>query len=295
MKRVLLIGANGYFGAYLHRELATCGWEVEGWGGIRASNAPELAVRSVDLTEPSRVRAAFLAFRPDAVIHAAALASVAECHRQPALAHFVNVQGTDLLCELSASLGARMIYIGTDMVFDGEKGNYREYDGTAPVSVYGKTKLAAERSVRSLTGSLIVRISLLFGPSLGPRPSFFDQQVQAVRHGQPLTLFQDEWRTPLSNRTAARAINELLQSEFVGVLHIGGPERMSRLDMGRRLARHLDVEGQSIVAAHREQFEGPEPRPRDLSLDSARWRELCPELPWPTFEESLSEMGTRAC
>src|SRR5439155_2744036 len=95
--------------------------------------------------------------------------------------------------------------------FDGERAPYGEEDDPAPLSVYGRTKADAEAAVRA-AGGLVVRVSLLYGPSLSGRPSFFDDQAAALRSGRPLTLFEDEWRTPLALPAAARALVELARS-----------------------------------------------------------------------------------
>ena len=120
------------------------------------------------------------------------------------------------------------------------------------------------------------------------RPVFFDEQVAALRQGKTITLFEDEWRTPLSLATAARALLALVPADVRGLLHIGGPERLSRLEMGQRLAAYLGVDPARILAASRESMKAAEPRPRDLSLDSSRWRALFPGEPWLSLEESLA-------
>ena len=135
-----------------------------------------------------------------------------------------------------------------------------------------------------------MRISLLWGPSLGGRVSFFDTQLTALRQGQPLRLFSDEWRTALALSTAAAALLALAQSDFAGVLHLGGPERMNRLEMGQRLAACLGCNASCIVPTVRAAVSAPEPRPRDLSLDSSRWRALAPRCPWPGIEDALKGM-----
>jgi dTDP-4-dehydrorhamnose reductase len=80
-------------------------------------------------------------------------------------------------------------------------------------------------------------------------------------------------------------------SDVTGILHIGGPERMSRLEMGRRLAVLLRADPSVIAPIRRDQAPAAEPRPRDASLDSSRWRRLFPGLAWPTWEESLKDFG----
>jgi dTDP-4-dehydrorhamnose reductase len=176
------------------------------------------------------------------------------------------------------------------MVFDGDRGGYREKDEPAPLSVYGRGKLQPEAAVLSAGRHLVVRLSLCFGPSLCGRPSYFDLQVQALQAHKPITCFYDEWRTPLSLRTAARALVQLLPSELVGLCHVGGPERLSRLDMTERLGRYLGVDTSVVVPASRN-TSGGEPRPCDISLDSSLWRGMFGSLSWPGFEEALEELG----
>jgi dTDP-4-dehydrorhamnose reductase len=139
-------------------------------------------------------------------------------------------------------------------------------------------------------GSVVARVSLLFGPTIGGRRSFFDEQVTALGNRTTCTLFEDEWRTPLGVLTAARALLTIARSDFAGILHVGGPERMSRLEMGQRLAAFLGCDTTVIAPARRTDLGSPEPRPRDTSLDSSLCRELFPRQSWPTWEEAIREM-----
>jgi len=287
---LLVTGASGYLGGYLLQELATRSHTVSAWSGTRAGVVQGHPVVPVDLMDRDRVIAAFGATRPDGVIHAAGMANVAECYRQPERAQQVNVGGTALLAELAAGAKARLVFVSTDLVFDGAKSNYREEDAPAPVSVYGRTKRDAEQAVLAWPGNAVARISWLFGPTLTGRESFFDQQVAALRQGRPLSLFTDEWRTPLSIAVAAQALVELGVSDFTGLLHIGGPERLSRWEMGLRLAAFLGVDPTCLCPCERASVAGGEPRPRDVALDATRWRRLFPHLPWPNWEEALRAM-----
>jgi dTDP-4-dehydrorhamnose reductase len=236
------------------------------------------------------LKTAFREAQPDAAIHAAAMAAVSDCTRDLARAAAVNTGATGELAELCAAAGARLVFVSTDLVFDGERAPYREADEPAPLSVYGRTKAAAERAVLKSPGHAVVRVSLLFGPSINGRANFFDKQIEALRGGQPVCLFHDEWRTPLGLATAAKALVAIADSNVGGIVHLGGPERMSRVEMGVRLARFLGIRAAGIEPASR-QTAGGEPRPRDVSLDSTRWRQQFPTILSPRFEEALAGMG----
>src|SRR5262249_12792060 len=116
----------------------------------------------------------------------------------------------------------------------------------------------------------------------------FDNLLACLQAGPAPVLFDDEWRTPLALCTAAQALVELAGSDYTGLLHLGGPERLSRLEMGEQLAAHLGVRP-AITVRSRQSMPASEPRPRDVSLDSGRWRRLFPQHPWPRWEEALRQ------
>jgi dTDP-4-dehydrorhamnose reductase len=279
--RMLITGATGALGGYLMREAAQSGLVATGWSGTRGGKLFGLPIQAVDLADRDALVRAFRQVRPAVVLHAGALANVAACYRGPERARQINVEASALLAELATEGGARLVLVSTDLVFDGQRGGYAESDPPAPLSVYGQTKVEAERATLARPRTAVARLSLLFGPTLTGRGSFFDQQVQALRAGKPVLCFADEWRTPLDLATAARALIALAGSDFEGLLHIGGLERLSRLEMGQRLAAQLGADPSLVLAGMRDQMPTAEPRPCDTSLDSRRWRSLFSGLSQP--------------
>jgi dTDP-4-dehydrorhamnose reductase len=290
-QRFLLTGATGYFGAYLLREAQRIADPIAAWSGSQTGELFGTKLHTIDLCQKNRVADYFRAAGPSLVVHSAAWATISRCFRDPPAARRVNVEGTRLLAELSEQSRARLLFVSTDLVFDGTRGMYDERDAPAPTSVYGQTKVDAEQAVLACPDSVVVRVSLLFGPSLTGRPSFFDQQVAALRNREPCELFQDEWRTPLGLHAAAAAIMRIARSGFRGLVHVGGPERMSRLEMGHRLAAFLHCDPSILVSTNRPVSGSIEPRPRDVSLDSTLWRESFPEAVWPSWNEALEAMA----
>ncbi|MHB8866779.1 MAG: SDR family oxidoreductase, partial [Pirellulaceae bacterium] len=278
-------------GSYVLRELRTRNWPAVAWSMRPGVELFGIRCRSVDLRQTDQVVAAFREAHPQFVIHAAAMSGVSDCFRDPDQARQTNATATRLLAELAERHAARLVYVSTDLVFNGEKDAYVESDCPAPLSVYGQTKASGERSVLNYARHLVLRISLLFGPSINGRPSFFQQQIQALKSGTTCTLFRDEWRTPLDLQTAAAGLLDALRSEVTGILHFGGPERMTRLEMGQRLARFLGCQGSDIQAIDRDDVLASEPRPRDTSLNSQRWCQLFPESPRPEYERAMEVMG----
>ena len=272
---VLVTGAGGALGSVLVRVLREMHAPVSGFVSLQGP-APELGpqvqLARVDLTDPRTYQQAVKSLAPRVIIHAAAIAKPAQALREPELARAVNVDATASLTELSHALGARFIYISTDMVFDGESAPYRETSATEPGTYYGRTKLEAECHVLTHPQNLVVRLPLLYGlPEVAREPGFFEQMLRALETDQPLHLFEDEVRTPLWLEDAARACSRLAFSELTGVIHVAGPERLSRLAMGQKLAAAIGCKHAKLVATQRAQYPSSEARPHDLSLDTTRY------------------------
>src|SRR5207244_12161621 len=138
-------------------------------------------VRPVDLLLVNDLAALVSEAKPDIVLHAAAVSSVAEAFNDPQKAWRLNHAITAQVAEAIAKRGGRFVQVSTDLVFDGDRAPYRDGDRPEPLSEYGRTKAAAEQAVLPLPRTAVVRVSLMHGPAHGLQPSFFDQLVQSLR------------------------------------------------------------------------------------------------------------------
>lgn len=288
--RILVTGASGQLGAYILRELAGGADHVTCWSGSQRGELQGHTLTPVDLANPTETEAAFAAARPDMVIHCGAISALGECHQAPQRARRINTEATTQLALRCQQHGTRFVFTSTDLVFDGEQGNYAETDAALPSSYYGQTKVAAELAVLQLDNALALRVSLMFGPALIARPTFFDQQLARQAAGQGVTLFVDEWRTPLDLETAAQSILIAARSPQTGILHIGGTERISRLEMGRQIAAAAGLDVELIEPVSRLSIDFAEPRPADTSLNCKKLANVLPNLPRPKFAEAVQRM-----
>ncbi|HEU5117820.1 MAG TPA: sugar nucleotide-binding protein, partial [Isosphaeraceae bacterium] len=208
--------------------------------------------------------------------------------RAPAIAHAVNVEGTGRLTDWCRHLGRRIVYTSTDLVFDGSAPWRKETDPAQPILEYGRSKRAAEPAVLDVPRGLVARLSLLFGPSRNGRASYFDRTLKSWKKGEPQTFFEDEFRTPLDLDSAALILVNLLESEVTGVVHVGGPERLSRFDLMRRVAEAMGLDPALVRSNRQQDADLPEPRPADVSLDTARLLDLMPDLSRPSIETVVS-------
>jgi dTDP-4-dehydrorhamnose reductase len=286
--RILVTGASGRLGSTLIVGLSAAGrHHFIGWSGTTERARGPVELRPVDLSDEHAIVAALREADPDAVIHAGALSSADAIHRDSARGHAVNVEATRLLVEWAGARGRRLVFTSTDMVFDGSRSWYREEDPPRPILAYGRTKHEAEAHVLAAPIGVVARISLLFGPTPSGRPDFFDQAMSALRRGEPWTFFDDEFRTPLDYSTAAVALVRLVESDVVGIVHVGGRERLSRFELMRRAALVSGIDPALVRPNRQADAQLAEPRPADVSLDTTRLARLLPGLERPSIEAAV--------
>jgi dTDP-4-dehydrorhamnose reductase len=154
------------------------------------------------------------------------------------------------------------------MVFNGVKGNYDESDETDPVNYYGQTKLEGENYImRTVPNSAMVRSALIYGHSLSETRSFSEWMLLKWQQQQQVPLFVDQYRTPILVDNLAQALLELADSDFTGILHLGGPQRINRLDFGIIFAKILYIPAELILPTRMDALPGCAPRPKDTSLN----------------------------
>jgi dTDP-4-dehydrorhamnose reductase len=269
LKKLLITGASGFLGRNL-TSLARFHWQVYGVAGCRPVDVPGVVGFQADLRRYSEIQQLLNAIRPDAVIHTAAVADINFCQREPALSLAINVQAAILLAGLCADRSIPCVFTSTDLVFDGHRPPYREEDPVCPVNIYGEHKVLAETGMRNLNPQVsICRLPLLFGWPGPGADNFFAAMVAAMQSGREINLFTDEIRTPVSARVAAQGLL-LALAKRVGILHLGGKERLSRYDLGRMLQELLDLPEVGLIRRRQRDILLPAPRPPDVSLESGK-------------------------
>lgn len=248
--RVLVTGATGFLGPYAVAALRRRA-EVVASGRTGGD-------RAIDFAAVEAAVAATAALGVDAVLHLAAASRLAACERDPERAQAVNARAPTAL---AAVFGARLLFVSTDLVFDGRRAPYAPRDPVAPLSVYGQTKAEGEEGVLA-HGGRVVRLPLLFGPDAAGRGASAMVR-QAIAAATPQALFTNEYRTPLHARDAAAALADLvLQPASPRIVHLPGPERLSRWEFAQRLCRVHGLPTELLHAAECQEAL----RPRDVSL-----------------------------
>ncbi len=272
MKKLLITGVSGFLGWNLFHFLAGRYSLLGTYGRHRVeSGAGETA--ALDIRDGAAVERVCRAFSPGVVIHAAAITSPAKCMRDREEAWAANVGGTENVARAARDLAARIIFISTDRVFDGRKGDYAETDAPGPLGQYGKTKLAGEEIVReTVPGHLILRLPLMYGAPSPCSESFIGFMLAGFREHTRIDLFTDQYRTPLYVEDAGRGMELILEDDkLTGLYHLGGPERINRSDFGYRMADRFGFDRSLINPVRMAERPHSPPTPLDASLNSEKF------------------------
>lgn len=244
-------------------------YEVVGTYNEHQVNIPGATTIKADLTRDST--RLISDYRPDVVIHMAAIGNVDQCEEQLELCYRVNVLASRELLTAAHRIGSAIYYLSTDYVFDGERGMYTEDDVPRPINYYGLTKLLAEEITRALGGS-IVRVAWIYGTGPG-RPNFGRTVVEKLMRGEAVTAITDQWSSPTLNTIIGEAFTKLLSMGFTGIIHVVGP-RLSRYEFARAIARYFGFNEELIKPVRLGDVNYRARRPRDSSLSNKRAVEL---------------------
>lgn len=256
--KLFITGGKGMLGRTLQRRLQQ--------HELFIADLPE-----VDITDGSSVGRAMAAFRPDAVIHAAAMTQVDACEADADKAYRVNALGCAFVASAAARCQARLIAISTDYVFDGLSPRpYHEFDATGPRTVYGASKLAGEEAVRRhCPDHTIVRIAWLYGEE---GPSFLHTMLKlGAQTGEPLRVVDDQRGNPTSTDAVARLVGRLLESPLPGVVHGSCEGEVTWFGFARAIFERTGLR-RGLTPCTTAEFPRPAPRPANSSLEKRMLR-----------------------
>jgi dTDP-4-dehydrorhamnose reductase len=269
-KKLLITGASGFLGWNLCQK-AKPNWQIFGtYFSKKPSSISGVNLLQVDLRNFGAMKGIFEEIKPDAVIHTAAQSQPNLCQVHPQESHEINVKASCNLAGLCADGEIPCVFTSTDLVFNGLNPPYKESDPVSPVSIYGEQKVMAELGMRDRYPKMVVcRMPLMFGYGGSVAKSFLQPMLQTLREGKELSLFVDEFRTPVSGKVAAEGLLLALE-KAPELLHLGGKERVSRYQFLAIVVEVLQLNDAKLKKGRQAEVKMAAPRPPDVSLDSSK-------------------------
>lgn len=292
-RSLMIVGGSGFIGQHIAENARPC-WKVH--IADLSIQVPSDSSHRLDVTDAKAVCSLFEKIRPNAVANLAAISDIDRCERDENRARGVNVLGAANVAKECAVWGVRLVFLSSAAVFDGLKHGYREEDPPNPLSIYGKTKLEAEKAIKViLPSATIVRPTLVLGFSKDTGTNaLLNKWVDSWSEGKPVKVPTEEYRNPIDASTLARIILFLAEHPSAnGVYHVGASDSASRYEIAQKVAKAVGYSPSSTIP----QEEYPPdraPRGRDHFLLTDRIQEICPITPGTVDEvvrRSLNELA----
>lgn len=287
MTTLAIVGAGGVLGAKLvEQALDQTDARVYAYThgttpAIPAATSPRVVWAPLDLTDRAAVVDALSQARPSAVLNSAAMTNVDACEARRDAAWAANAAGPRHLAEMCVRLGARLIHVSTDYVFPGDDqspGPYLEDAATRPVNYYGWTKLEGERAIAEVCGDrapwLVARTALVYGHVPGGRTNFVKWLAGELGAGRRVKIVNDQVNTPTLADDLAAALLHLFRGGTQGIIHVAGPDLLTRDEWARAIAASYGLNGGLIDVVSTAELKQPAQRPLRSGLRTRRESDL---------------------
>ena len=246
MKTVLVTGSNGLLGQKITENILLnkqYNLVATSKGSNRYPVQDGYVYAEMDILDPGQVRNVVAQYKPDAIIHTAAMTNVDTCQVEKKLAQALNVEAVKTLIAVCETMNIQLIHLSTDFVFDGEAGPYEESARPNPLSFYGETKAAAEELVsKSHCRWSIIRTILVYGIVKDmSRSNIVLWAKNALEKGTPLNVVNDQWRMPTLAEDLAVACLAAVEHDATGIYHISGKDMMSVSELVARVADYYKL------------------------------------------------------
>ncbi len=275
-RQIVIVGSGGMLGRH-----------VTDVFGEKYPNTVCATRDEIDITDYWRTRSELERLGADAVVNCAAFTDVDGCETQKDVAHEVNAEGAGNLSRACREVGARILHVSTDFVFDGNQSTpYREDDPTSPQSIYARSKLEGEQQVAATNPDhLIVRTAWLYGLY---GPNFVSAILGAAQSEEPLQVVNDQLGTPTYAYDLALGLARLVGMDTSGVVHFANSGVCTRYEFAVEALRLAGI-NRPVESVGTDQLQGrPATRPAFSALDTGKFTELTGVLPRP-WEEALAD------
>ena len=290
MKKFLITGSNGLVGQHMVEILRHQNSEIiaTSLGPDKIKDNSGYIFELVDITNKLEVDYFTDRYRPDVIIHTAAMSQADECEEKRSECWKVNVEGTDNIVQAAKRTDAWLVHLSTDFVFNGTRGRYSEQDETSPVMFYGTSKLESEKRVISgCKKHTIVRTSMVYGLNEKMnRPNILTWVMNALGEGREIRVVDDQFRTPTFAPDLANALFMLAEKEKKGTFHVSGDVFLSVYDFAIKIAKAFNLDENLIQPVTTSMLSEKARRPLKTGLNLSKIRKEINYTP-STLEETF--------
>ncbi|MBU0529761.1 dTDP-4-dehydrorhamnose reductase [bacterium] len=258
LKKILITGASGQLGNSVLNQL-NGKFELLATDINTHFNKLNIPYAILDITDIKQIQSTLSNFDPDVIINLAAFTDVDACELNPDKAYFLNAKSVGMLLD---NFDGQFIQISTDYVFDGYNGPYSEDDIANPLSVYGKTKLAAEKVLQNSNKDwCILRTNVLFDYYDSTEASFIKWVIDSLKENKSIKVVDDQWNNPTWTQSLAEIIELVINKNVIGLYNYGGADYLNRFEFAQIVANIFNLDKTLISPISTESLNQVAPRP----------------------------------
>ena len=281
--KILITGSSGFLGKNLYQRLKKK-YKVFGVD----INESQFSNYLLDLTDKEKTKNLLKTIKPNIIIHTAALPNVDYCEIHQEEAYNINVKGTKNLIDSLKDQKAKFIFISSDYVYDGLRGNFNEESPTNPLNYYGKTKLEAEQIVRRCKNYLILRPTVIFGWDERGK-NFFMQLFKNQKDNKIMKVPTDQYSNPTYINLLVEIIYISILKNLTGTFIATGPETINRYNFALKICNIFNFNKTPIIPVKTEDLNQIASRPLNCGTNSSKIREAL-KMHFPSLEENLLDL-----
>jgi len=284
-KRVLITGSSGMLGKDIINSFSGMNYNVFGVDLVKSDKLPGIYQLIGDLTNKTFISSVLNKINPDIIIHCAAIVNINTCEEKKDLAYSLHVDVTQLLARFNPGK-TKIIYISTDSVFDGVKGNYSENDTPNPLNYYAKSKLEGENATKQNKNHIVIRTNI-FGFNIPLKNSLAEWAIKNITQNNSIHGFSDVKFNAIYTKQLSEIIVDLIQNNFTGLVNIASSDTMNKYEFLIKIADVLGQPKELIRESNSKEFNFKVRRPLNTFLNVQKISKL---VKLPQMTDGINDM-----
>jgi len=284
-KRILILGSNSLIGNSLMEKINKK-YTIFTTYHNKKINKKDLRI---DVLDVKTLQDAFVVSKPDIVINLCEVyKNLDYCEKNKKIVMNINGKALKIISKISNQYNSFLIGFSSDFVFDGKSGNYKEDDQISPINYYGKTKAVGEKNIQENANDYcIIRTSMIYGKNQ-LRNTLADMILNKIRLEEELKIINDQFMTPTYLENFTKMLTEIIEIKYKGIIHLAGPEKMSRYDFAKKMVSLSNFKNASLIPVSHNEFDFSKKMPKDSSLNTEKASSLLLNRP-ENVESSLKK------
>lgn len=261
---IAIIGGNSKVASAIIRLfLKETSWTLYVYSTSLSEHSDErIKYKSIPYADIKSWKEEFLSIRPEYIINTAAMTNVDACEEKKQEAWFANATFVENISRIALITDAHLIHFSTDYVFDGAKGPYTETDQPAPISYYGKSKLAGENAVlKSHAKNTVIRTNVVYGLSSDNQQDFVKWILECSEASKSMKIVDDQYSNPTLTDDLALAVKRIIEKQRCGLYHIGGNTFCNRYEFALEIAKIFHLDESLFIPIKTKDLQQDAPRP----------------------------------